>query len=213
MLRILIVDDHAVVRRGLLQLLDEGLQQELRLDEAGNGQDALRMVELHDYDLLLLDITLPGRNGLEIMKQIKACSPQLPILILSMHPEEQYALRALRAGASGYLTKESAPEELIAAVSKVLNGGKYVSSSLSELLATEIGELRNGGRARHQTLSDREYQIACMIAMGKTVTEIAAELSLSIKTISTYRTRVLEKMNMKNNAELTSYVIREGLVA
>jgi len=212
MLRILIVDDHAIVRRGLLQILEEGIRQDLELDEAADGQDAIRKVELNHYDLMLLDISMPGRNGLETLKLIKAEKPELPILILSMHPEEQYAMRALRAGAAGYLTKESAPEELLAAVDKVLQGGKYVSSTLSELLVSELGNTRNKGKAPHEALSDREYQIACMIASGKTITEIAAELSLSVKTISTYRSRLMEKMDMKSNAKITSYAIREGLV-
>lgn len=212
MLNILIVDDHAIVRRGILGILEDGLPEGVCLDEAANGQDAVRKVEQNCYDLMLLDISLPGRNGLEILKLVKTMSPGLPILILSMHPEEQYAIRALRAGAAGYLTKESAPEELMAAVDKVLRGGKYVSSSLSELLLSELGGSPGMGKPLHESLSDREYQIACMIASGKTVTDIAAELSLSVKTISTYRSRIMDKMNMKSNAEITSYAFREGLV-
>lgn len=212
MLKMLLVDDHAVVRRGIIGILEE-LPQEIGIDEAANGQDALRMAEQNSYDLVLLDISLPGRNGLEVLKHLKSEYPNLPVLILSMHPEEQYAIRSLRAGAAGYLTKESAPEELIDAIGKVLLGGRYISSSLSEMLLAELSDPRQRGKALHETLSDREYQIACMIASGKTPTEIANELSLSIKTVSTYRTRLLEKMNMKSNAELTTYAVREGLVS
>ena len=170
----------------------------------------LNKVRASYYDVILLDITMPGRDGVDILRQLKSERPGLPVLILSIHPEEQYAVRALRAGASGYLTKESAPDELVAAIRKVSMGGKYVSSSLAEKLASDLKN--NSAQLPHQSLSDREYQVMCMIASGKTVTEIAEELSLSVKTISTYRSRILEKMKMKSNAELTSYAIRNRLV-
>ena len=160
--------------------------------------------------MVVLDITMPGRNGIDVLRQLRTERPGLPILMLSIHPEEQYALRALKAGASGYLTKESAPDELVAALRKVSSGGKYISSSLAEKLAFKLEVGRE--QAPHETLSDREYRVMCMIASGKTVMAIAQELMLSEKTISTYRSRILEKMNMKNNAELTYYAIKNQLV-
>jgi len=163
-----------------------------------------------DYDVVILDITMPGINGLDVLKQIKAQKPKLPILMLSVHPEEQYAVRTLKAGASGYLTKESAPDELIAAIRKVSVGKKYVSSSLAEKLALDL-EIDHE-KPLHETLSDREYQVMCMIASGKMLNEVADEPYLSVKTVSTYRTRILEKMNMKSNIELTHYAIKHGLV-
>lgn len=209
MLRILIVDDHAVVRRGLLQLLAEGLQQELTLDESGNGQDALRKVELHNYDLMLLDISLPGRNGLEILKQIKAGRPQLPILILSMHPEEQYAVRALKAGASGYLTKQSAPEQLVTAIRQVASGKKYLSPAVAQQLAEAISD--NTDKSPHERITDREYQVLVLISAGNTLTQIAEKLNLGVATVSTYRARLLEKMGLKSTAELIRYGLEHGL--
>ena len=163
-----------------------------------------------DYDVVVLDITMPGRNGMDVLRQLRSERPQLPVLMLSVHSEEQYALRALRAGASGYLTKESAPDELVVAIRKVSSGGKYISSTLAEKIAFEMETGRE--QAPHDTLSDREYQVLCMIASGKTVMEIAQGLALSEKTISTYRSRILEKMKMKNNAELTYYAIKNQLV-
>ncbi|MBI5657626.1 MAG: response regulator transcription factor [Geobacter sp.] len=210
-MRILIVDDHAIVRRGLAQILLDAFDGLSRHEEAKDGQEAYAKVVDHDFDLVLMDISLPGRNGLEVLKQLKQIKPQLPVLMLSMHPEEQYAVRALKAGAAGYLTKGSAPDELVAAVRRVLQGGKYVSPTLSELL---VSELANGMQCkeRHESLSDREFQVGCRIASGKTITEIATDLVLSAKTVSTYRTRILEKMQMKSNAEITTYFIRNGLV-
>src|SRR6185503_4377405 len=160
--------------------------------------------------VVLLDITMPNKNGLDVLKQIRAESPRLPVLILSMHAEDQYAIRVLRAGAAGYLTKESAPAKLVQAIRKVVRGGKYVSQSLAEKLVYDLDS--DSVRPPHEVLSDREYQVLCMLASGKTVTMIAEELGLSVKTISTYRVRILEKFNMKNNAELTRYAIKEGLV-
>jgi DNA-binding NarL/FixJ family response regulator len=179
-------------------------------DEASNGQETLEKVRKSDFDIVLLDISMPGRSGLEILKELKSEKPDLSVLILSMHPEEQYAVRVLKAGASGYLTKESAPDELIAAIRKASIGRKYISSSLAEKLAfyLEIDD----ERPLHETLSDREYEVMRMIASGKTITKIAEKLFLSVKTISTYRSRILEKMRMKSNAELTHYALKNRLV-
>jgi two-component system, NarL family, invasion response regulator UvrY len=209
MIRILIADDHAVVRRGLKQIVAEEPDMEVA-GEACDAQEVLDLARKGQWDVAVLDISMPGRSGLEVLKQLRQEYPKLAVLMLSMHPEEQYAVRALRVGAAGYLTKESMPEELVKAIRKVVAGGRYVSQSLAETLAVDVGT--DAERAPHQTLSDREYQVMCMIASGKSVGEIADELSLSAKTISTYRARILEKMNMKNNAELTYYAIHNRLV-
>lgn len=209
MTRILIVDDHAIVRRGLRELLSDEFRG-AAFGEAATAQQALEQVWKKEWDVALLDITLPGRSGLDLLKEIKAARPKLPVLILSVHPEDQFAVRVLKAGAGGYLTKESAPEELVNAVRKILAGGQYVSPTLAEKLA--LGLRRDSTRAPHETLSDREYEVMCCIASGKTVTEIAGELSLSPKTISTYRARVLEKLGLKNNSEIIRYAIGKGLV-
>ena len=210
MIRILVADDHAIVREGLKQILS-GMHDMIVAGEASDGYQALDQARKGDYDLVLLDIAMPGMSGLDVLKQLKSEKAELPILMLSMYPEEQYAIRSLKAGASGYLAKESAPEELIAAVRKVSQGGKYVTSSLAEKLATYLYPDRE--RSLHELLSDREYQVVLMIASGKTVSEIANALSLSVKTISTNRSRALAKMGMKTNAEITHYAISNGLVA
>ena len=207
-IKILIADDHTVVRRGLEQIIAE-TPDIVVTGEASNGWEVLDKVSNGNYDEVILDIAMPGKDGMEVLNQIKHEKPELPVLILSMYPEEQFAVRALRSGASGYLTKESAPDELVSAIRKVSTGGKYISSALAEKLAFL---LQNMERPLHEALSDREYKVMCLIASGKTVTEIATELSLSIKTISTYRSRVLEKMNLKNNAELTHYAIKNQIV-
>jgi DNA-binding NarL/FixJ family response regulator len=209
MIKILIVDDHPIVREGLKQILSDSIDM-IVIDEASNGQEVLEKVWKNGYDVILLDISLPGRSGIDILKQLKNEKPKLPVLVLSIYPEEQYAVRVLKAGASGYLTKKSAPDELITAIRKVSQGGKYVSLSLAERLAKEMEVDVNG--PPHERLSDREYQVMHMIATGKSVKNIAEELSLSVKTISTFRTRILEKMNMKNNAEIIHYAIRQGLI-
>lgn len=209
MIKILIADDHAIVRKGLKQILSETSDMVVAA-EAADGRQCLELVRENDLDLVLLDIAMPGRGGMDILKQLKHEKPKLPILMLSIYPEEQYAVRALKAGASGYLTKESAPEELIAAIQKVSQGGKYVSSSLAEKLAVYLET--DTEKPVHETLSDREYQVMLMIASGKTVKQVADELSLSVKTISTYRARTLIKMGMKNNAEITYYAIKHALV-
>jgi len=209
MLRLLIADDHPVFRQGLRQIIKETSDMSVTY-EVSEGFEVLNAVRAGCCDAVLLDISLPGINGIDILKQLKKERPGLPVLMLTMHPEEQYAIRALKAGASGYLTKESTPDELVLAIRKVSAGGKYVSTSLAEKMAYELE--RTDEQALHGTLSDREYQIMLLIASGKTITEIAGELSLSIKTISTYRARILEKMGIKNNAELTYYAIKNQLV-
>jgi DNA-binding NarL/FixJ family response regulator len=209
MIRILIVDDHAILRRGLRALLSDAFH-EAEFGEASNAEQALEQLGEKGWDVALLDITLPGKSGLDLLKEFKAARPRLPVLVLSVHPEDQFAVRALRAGAEGYMTKESAPEELVQAIRKILAGGRYVSPTLAEELA--LGLTKDFARTPHETLSDREYEVMCRIASGRTVTEIAGDLSLSVKTISTYRARILEKLGVKNSAEITRYAIRNGLV-
>ncbi len=209
MIKILVADDHAIVREGLKQIIADTFDMTVT-DEASNGQEVLDKVTKNEYDVLVLDISMPGWSGLDILKKVKTEKPELHVLILSMHSEEQYAVRVFKAGASGYLTKDKAPEELIAALEKVSQGGKYVTASLAEKLALDLSS--GSERPLHETLSDREYQVMCKIASGKTVKEIAEELCLSVKTISTYRSRVLQKMVMKSNAELTYYAIKHRLV-
>lgn len=209
MIRVLIGDDHAIVRQGLKQILSFS-KSNFVCGEAENGQAVLDQVNKDPWDVVILDISMPGVSGLDILKEIKKERPKLPVLVLTMHSEDQFALRSIRAGASGYLKKDSAPEELIKAINKVIDGGKYVSPQLAELLAADIE--RDSEKPPHDTLSDREYQVMRLIASGKTAKQIADELSLSVKTISTYRTRLLEKMNMKTNAELTHYAIQNRLV-
>lgn len=209
MIRVCVVDDHAVVREGLKRIIAESPGMAVTA-EAGDGIEAMQVLQTNPCDIVVLDITMPNRNGLDVLKQIHAETPRMPVLVLSMHGEDQYAVRVLRAGASGYLTKESAPFKLVQAIRKVVRGGKYVSTTLAEKLVFDLDS--RSTKAPHEVLSDREYQVLCMIASGKTVTIIAEELGLSVKTVSTYRIRILEKLNMKNNAELTRYAIKEGLV-
>ena len=209
MMNVLIVDDHAIVRKGLKQILVE-TSSTFHVDEASSGQEALDMILQQSYDTVVLDITMPGRNGLEVLKDIKTQIPGLQVLVLSMHPEDQYALRVMKAGASGYLMKESAPDELVKAIRKVADGGKYITSTLAEKLADFFGSDRV--EKIHERLSDREFEVLTLIASGKTVKQIAENLCLSVKTVSTYRSRILEKMMMKTNAEVTHYAIKNGLV-
>ena len=209
MLRILVADDHAVVRRGVSQILSETPDMVVE-GEAANGEEVLKLVQSGHWDAVLLDITMPGRSGLDILGELKLRSPNTPVLVLSMHPEDQIAVRVLKAGAAGYMTKESAPDELVGAIRKVVSGRKYVSAELAEHLVTELGQSSTG--ALHDSLSDREYQVLCQIAIGKPGSEIARDLSLSVKTVSTYRRRVLDKMRMRTNADLTRYAIDEQLV-
>jgi two-component system invasion response regulator UvrY len=210
MIRVLITDDHAIVRIGLKQLLAETSDIVVG-GEADNAQRMLQMLAdaRNDYDVLVLDINMPGRSGFDVLKDIQSMRPNLPILIQSMHSEDQFAVRVLKAGAAGYITKESAPDELIKAIRKVCAGGRYVSQALGEKLA--LG-LTTPAELPHETLSDREYQILYLLASGRMVKEIAAELGLSVKTVSTYRTRVMEKLRFKSNTELTRYALDHKLI-
>ncbi|MFZ0132216.1 MAG: response regulator transcription factor [Desulfobacterales bacterium] len=209
MLRIVMADDHPIVRAGLKQIMAEASDLVVAA-EAGNGRELLNLVRQEPYDVILLDISMPGMDGLDVLKQLKSELPAIPVIILTVHPEAQYALRVLKAGASGYLTKESVPSELIRAIRKVHRGGRYITPSLAEKIAFALGGETD--KMPHETLSDREFQVLSQIASGRTVTQIAEELALSVKTISTYRTRILEKMQMKTNAELTHYAIQNKLV-
>ncbi len=207
-IRVLIADDHAIVRQGLRAILSDTADMVVA-GEAENGVRALQLLRDGSWDVVLMDVNMPDRNGIDTLKLVKKEFPKLPVLMLSMHPEEQYAVRALKAGASGYLSKQSAPEQLVLAIRQVASGKKYVSAEVAEQLATAITE---DDRAPHERLSDREYQTLCMIASGKTLTQIGEELNLSVKTVSVYRARLLEKMKLKNNAELTHYGLKHGLV-
>ena len=209
MIKVCVVDDHAVIREGLKRIISANPGMAVT-SEAGDGAEALHVIKSQPCDVVLLDITMPNKTGLDVLKQLHAESPRLPILVLSMHAEDQYAARVLRAGAAGYLTKECGPGKIVQAIRKVVRGGKYVSLALAEKLVADLAVDRS--KAPHEVLSDREYQVLCLISLAKSVTDIAAELSLSVKTVSTYRVRILEKLNLKNNAELTRYAIKEGLV-
>jgi two-component system invasion response regulator UvrY len=208
-MRVLIADDHAVFRRGLKETIGEAFPK-VTFGEAKSAPETLENVRIQNWDIVILDISMPGKSGLDILNDLNRLRPGLPILLLSMHPEEQYARRALKSGASGYLTKESVPEELKYAVRKIVAGGRYVSATLAERLAFD---LRNGVDVPvHQLLSDREFQVLRMIASGKTVKQIADEITLSVKTVSTYRARILEKTGMKTTAELIRYALQAQLV-
>lgn len=209
MLKILLADDHAVVRHGVKQILADAFTQ-VTFGEAQNAQELLELVRSDRWNIVVLDLAMPGGNGLEMLKEIKYNHQMLPVLVLSMYPEDQYAVRTIRAGAAGYLNKESAPEELVQAVRKILHGGEYISPSVADELVQYARS--EGDQPPHNLLSDREYQVLCMIASGKEIKEISAELGLSAKTISTYRARLLVKMNMRTNAELTVYAIQNNLV-
>ena len=209
MIKVLIADDHPIVRQGLWQILS-GVSDMDVAGEAANAQETLEQVRVGDWDVLVLDITMPDRSGFDILKELKHEQPHLPVLVLSIHAEEQLAVRVLKAGASGYLTKENAPNELVKAIRKVVSGGKYISRGLAESLA--FGLDTDSDQSRHEALSDREFQVMQLMASGKTLTEIAEELSLSTKTISTYRTRLLHKMNLETNAEIIRYAIENGLI-
>lgn len=209
-MKIIIADDHVLIRKGLKEILQqvEGL---IVLDEAVNGHELLQKVLKNDYDIIVLDISMPGKSGLDVLKDLRRIKPEIPVLILSVYPEDQYAIRVLKAGASGYLTKDSAPDDLIVAIKKIIRGGKYVSLSLAEKLID--GVKSDGGiKQLHESLSDREFQVMKMLAAGKTVKEISEELYLSPKTISTYRTRIYDKMKFSSKAELTGYAIKNELI-
>jgi two-component system, NarL family, invasion response regulator UvrY len=209
MLRILLADDHAVVRKGIIQILNATFKDAI-FGEASNLHELRELISGESWDILVLDLAMPDGNGLEILKQIGKEYPNLPTLVMSIYPEDQYALRTIRAGAKGYLNKESAPEELVLAIQKILSGGEYISPSVADELVQYARHADD--QPPHKNLSDREYQVLCLIASGKEIKDIATELSLSSKTISTYRTRLLLKMNMKTNAELTHYAFQNGLV-
>lgn len=209
MIHVLIADDHAVVRAGLRQIITQNNDMKVAA-EAKDGIEVLKILKSEKVDVVVLDISMPGLSGAEVLKTIRREYPKIPVLMLSMYPEEQYALRVLKSGASGYLTKESAPELLISAIRKVVTGGKFISASVAEKLADEVVNGKSG--KLHELLSDREFEILKLIGSGKTVSEIADKIFISVKTVSTYRTRILEKMKMKNNAELMQYVMNENLM-
>jgi two-component system, NarL family, invasion response regulator UvrY len=209
MIEILIVDDHAIVREGLQAILklEEGISV---VGMAKNAAEALKVVTSHKVDVIILDISLPGRNGLEIIKEVKKVQPNVRIIMLSVYPEDRFAIRAFKAGASGYLTKEMAPEMIVEAIRKVSSGGKYITPAIAEKLADELNELND--KTPHERLSDREFDVMCMVGSGKSLIEIAEKLGISDRTVSTYRTRILKKMNLKNNSEIIHYVIDNGLI-
>ena len=209
-MRVLIADDHEIVRRGLKQILNDEFEK-LKVHEAENSQAAMDTVLQHPLDLVLLDINMPGRSGLEVLEQIRQERPKLPVLVLSAYPEEDYALRCLKLGAAGYLTKRSASAELLTALHKALGGGKYVTASMAEKLAAALSDGASAS-APHDTLSNRELQVLRLIAAGRSIKQVAAELSLSEKTVATYRTRISEKMGLATNVELTRYAMQHGLV-
>jgi two-component system, NarL family, invasion response regulator UvrY len=209
MIRILVADDHTVVRRGLRQILLEGFPNAL-VEEVGDAEDLIKNVIKSEWDVVISDLSMPGRSGLDALQQIKQLHPNLPVLILSIHPEEQYALRVLKAGASGYLSKDMAPDELVIAVKKVMLGKKYITASVAEKLAATLDQDHN--KPLHEFLSDREFNVLKMLAAGRSVSEIAESLFLSVTTVSTYRSRIMVKMNLKNNAELTLYAMEHKLL-
>ncbi|MBI3529282.1 MAG: response regulator transcription factor [Betaproteobacteria bacterium] len=209
MIRLLIVDDHTIVRHGLRQVVSESADIEVAA-EAGSSAEAVRLLRENTYDLVLLDISLPDKNGIETLKQIKRDRPGLPVIMLSMHAEDEFGVRALKAGASGYVNKQSAHHQLVAAIRQVASGRRYISPELAEELARSIGEATE--KRPHELLSDREFDTLRMLAGGKSLTEIAESLSISPKTVSVYRTRLLEKMKLKNNAEIAHYAVKNGLI-
>ncbi len=208
MINILIADDHELIREGLKKILKKETDMQV-LGEASNAQQVLELVKNRKLSIVLLDISMPGPSGLEVLTELRRDYPKLPVLILSMHPEDRFAVRALKAGAAGYVTKDGAVAELVNAIRKVVDGGKYVSPHLAEKLADDLEKSQS---PLHETLSDREFQVMCMIASGKKTSEIAKELSLSVSTVNTYRTRILEKMKMETNVDLTRYAIENHLI-
>lgn len=208
-MKIIIADDHAIVREGLKQILSDSLHI-TSIDDVGDGIELLNKIQKNDYDIIILDISMPGKSGIETLRDIKSIKPNIPVLMLSIHPEEQYAIRVLKAGASGFISKDSAPDELIAAVEKIIGGHKYITPTLAEKLASEISPAKD--KPAHEYLSNREFEVFKMIAAGNTITEIANSFNLSVKTISTYRARIYEKMNLSSRAELTQYAIQNKLI-
>ena len=209
MLRILIADDHIIVRRGLRQILLEGFPYAF-IEEVPDAEDMIKKVMSAEWDVVISDLSMPGRSGLDALQQIKQIAPKLPVLILSIHPEEQYALRVLKAGAAGYLSKDLAPDELVNAVNRVLLGKKYITASIAEKLASVLDH--DNDRKLHESLSDREFSVLKLLAAGKSVSEIAESMFLSVTTVSTYRARIMSKMSMKSNADLTLYAIEHKLL-
>ena len=209
MIRIVIADDHAIVRHGLRQLLSAETSMSI-VGEAQNGNEVLELVRTTPVDIVVLDITMPGRNGLDTLKELRRLYPRVAVIVLSMHPKDQYAVRVLKAGASGYLSKESAPEELVSAIKKVDRGEKYITHEMAELLADYIQ--RGTGEEPHKQLSDREFEVLRMIGSGRGITEIAETLNLSVKTVSTYRSRIIEKTGLRSNAAMTRYVVEHRLL-
>lgn len=208
-MKVIVADDHAVVRSGLIQIL-ERIPGITRIDEASNGYELLDSLRQFDYSVVTLDVSMPGKNGLEVLKEIKTFKQDVPVLVLSIHPEEQYALRALKAGASGYITKDTAPEELVTAIQRILEGRKYVSQSLAEKLAGAYDI--SAVKLLHEKLSDREFEVFKMIASGKTISNLAEELFLSVKTVSTYQSRIYEKTGLTSRSDITLYAIKNGLI-
>jgi two-component system, NarL family, invasion response regulator UvrY len=209
MRRFLIADDHAVVRKGLKQILQDAFPSAL-IEEVADAEELLKKVNKEEWDVAISDISMPGRSGLDVLDQIREAQPKLPVLILSMHHEDQYAIRVLRAGASGYLNKDSAPDELVKAVNQVLLGKKYITSSIAEKLVTAVDQ--NGKKFTHEYLSDREFEVLKMLAAGKSVSDISEQISLSVSTISTYRARIMTKLNLRTNADLTLYSFEHKLI-
>ena len=209
MTHILVVDDHAVVRQGVRQILSEQFQDAV-IGEAASAQEMMEQMRRHNWDVVVLDVGMPGKSGLDALKDLKQASPKLPVLVLSAYPEDQLARRMLKAGAAGYLNKDSAPNELVRALRKILGGGKFVSAAVAELLASSLDD--HCEKPLHEQLSDREYQVMCLIAVGKSLKEIADDLCVGVSTINTYRARILEKMQLRNNTELTHYAIENRLV-
>jgi two-component system invasion response regulator UvrY len=209
MKRILIADDHAIVRRGLKDIILESFPSAV-VEEVSNAEELIEKIVQEQWDVVISDLSMPGRSGLDALQQIKLLAPKLPVLILSMYPEDQYAIRVLKAGASGYLNKDMAPEELVNAINRVLSGRKYITPSVAEKLASNVNF--NSDKFPHEYLSDREFEVLKLMAAGKSVTDISAVLFLGTTTISTYRARILNKMNLKNNAELTQYALEHKLI-
>jgi two-component system invasion response regulator UvrY len=211
MINILLADDHPYLRRGLVQILTDEFPGAV-IGEASNAPELLEQAQKQRWDMVVLDLNMPGRGGLEALHELKRLFPSLPVLVLSMHPEDQFAVRVLRAGGAGYLTKESAPQELVHAIKTIWNGGKYITPKAAELLAAYLHQHGNSEQPLHSSLSDREYQVFCLIAGGSTITDISDQLSLSVKTISTYRSRILAKLNLKTNADLARYAVQHCIV-
>lgn len=209
MLKILIADDHAIIRKGLTKILQDAYPAAI-IEEATDAEAVIKKTITSDWDIVICDLSMPGRSGLDVVQHLKKNNPKLPVLILSLHPEEQYAIRALRAGAAGYLTKDAATEELVKAVQRILQGRKYISPAIAEKMAADLDH--DTSKPLHELLSDREFHVFRLIANGKSISEIAEQLSLSITTVSTYRARILAKMDLKTNADLTKYAIENRLV-